>query len=122
VPVNFDRSKEVTIFGVLTEIKWVNPHSRFRVNVTGDDGKTVEWLVDMGAINTMRRAGFDIDRFAAIGRRGKTLASACRSTAENSFFRVVELEAGSEYAAERIRERRKASPRLIGSAGRRIPA
>src|SRR6478672_8218111 len=68
VPVNFDQSKEITISGMLTEIKWVNPHSRFRVNVTSDDGKTVEWLVDMGAINTMKRAGFDIDRFAAIGR------------------------------------------------------
>ena len=63
VPVNFDQSKEITISGALTEIKWVNPHSRFRVNVTGDDGKTVEWLVEMGAINTMKRAGFEIDRF-----------------------------------------------------------
>ena len=63
VPVNFDQSKEVTISGMLTEIKWVNPHSRFRVNVTGDDGKTVEWLVEMGAINTMKRAGFETERF-----------------------------------------------------------
>src|SRR5512138_1423403 len=63
VPVNFDQSKEITISGVLTEIKWVNPHSRFRVNVTGDDGNTVEWLVEMGAINTMKRAGFDTERF-----------------------------------------------------------
>jgi len=29
----------------------------------GNDGKTVEWLVDMGAINTMKRAGFDVERF-----------------------------------------------------------
>ena len=63
VPVNFDQSKEVTISGVLTEIKWVNPHSRFRLNVMGDDGMTVEWLVEMGAINTMKRAGFDTERF-----------------------------------------------------------
>ena len=63
VPVNFDQSKEITISGMLTEIKWVNPHSRFRVNVTGDDGKTVEWLVEMGAINTMKRAGFKTERF-----------------------------------------------------------
>lgn len=63
VPVNFDQSKEITISGMLTEIKWVNPHSRFRVNVTGDDGKTVEWLVEMGAINTMKRAGFETERF-----------------------------------------------------------
>ena len=63
VPVNFDQSKEITITGTLTEIKWVNPHSRFRVNVAGDDGKTVEWLVEMGAINTMKRAGFETERF-----------------------------------------------------------
>ena len=64
VPVNFDQSKEVTISGKLTEIKWVNPHSRFRVDVKGDDGKPVEWLVEMGAINTMKRAGFEIEKFA----------------------------------------------------------
>ena len=63
VPVNFDQSKEITVMGVLTEIKWINPHSRFRLEVKNDDGTTVEWLVEMGAINTMKRAGFDIDKF-----------------------------------------------------------
>jgi len=63
VPVNFDQSKEITVTGVLTEIKWINPHSRFRLDVKSDDGMTVEWLVEMGAINTMKRAGFDIDKF-----------------------------------------------------------
>jgi hypothetical protein len=64
VPVNFDQSREITIEGTLTEIVWINPHSRFRVDVTGNDGTKVEWLVEMGAINTMRRAGFQTDRFA----------------------------------------------------------
>jgi hypothetical protein len=63
VPVNFDQSKEITISGTLTEAKWINPHSRFRVDVKQDDGKTVEWLVEMGAVNTMRRAGFEIEKF-----------------------------------------------------------
>lgn len=64
VPVNFDQSREVSVTGVLTEIKWLNPHSHFRMEVTNDDGSTVEWLVEMGAINTMRRAGFQTDRFS----------------------------------------------------------
>ena len=64
VPVNFDSSREVTIEGVLTEVVWINPHSRFRVDVTTEDGRTLEWLVEMGAINTMRRAGFETERFA----------------------------------------------------------
>ena len=63
VPVNFDQTREISVTGVLTEIKWLNPHSHFRMDVTGDDGSTVEWLVEMGAINTMRRAGFETDRF-----------------------------------------------------------
>src|ERR1043166_7454442 len=63
VPVNFDSSKEITITGTLTEAKWINPHSRFRIEVKQEDGMSVEWLVEMGAVNTMRRAGFEIDKF-----------------------------------------------------------
>lgn len=63
VPVNFDQSREITIEGVLTEIRWINPHSRFRVDVTNPDGTKVEWLVEMGAANTMKRAGFPMERF-----------------------------------------------------------
>src|SRR4029079_10644480 len=63
VPVNFDQSTEITISGVLTEWKGITPHSRFRIDVKQDDGKTVEWLVEMGAVNTMRRAGFEIEKF-----------------------------------------------------------
>lgn len=68
VPVNFDTARDISITGVLTEIKWLNPHSHFRMDVTNDDGRTVEWLVEMGAINTMRRAGFETDRFT-LGQR-----------------------------------------------------
>lgn len=82
VPVNFDQSKEVTVTGVLTEIKWINPHSRFRIDVKNEDGSTVEWLVEMGSINTMKRASFDTGRFALgdtvtitgwPGRRGRVV-------------------------------------------------
>lgn len=62
--VNFDSSREVTIAGVLTEVTWRNPHSRFRMNVTGEGGATVEWLVELGASNTLTRAGFPMETFA----------------------------------------------------------
>ncbi len=54
VAVNFDGSREITIKGVLTEIRWINPHSRFRLDVTSDDGSTEAWLVEMGAHKPMR--------------------------------------------------------------------
>ncbi len=64
VPVNFDQSREITVEGAITEIRWINPHSRFRIDVRDEDGRTLEWLVEMGAINTMKRAGFATERFA----------------------------------------------------------
>jgi hypothetical protein len=63
VPVNFDTSREATINGVLTEIKWVNPHAHWRLNVTQPDGTILEWLVEFGAANTMKRAGFPMEQF-----------------------------------------------------------
>jgi len=64
VPVNFDQSREIAIAGVITEIRWINPHSRFRIDVKQQDGSVLEWLVEMGAANTMKRAGFPMERFA----------------------------------------------------------
>ena len=82
VPVNFDQTREISIEGVLTQILWVNPHAHFRLDVTNPDGTKLEWLVEMGASNTMKRAGFPMDRFAvgdritvigAPGRRDRTI-------------------------------------------------
>ena len=42
----------------------MNPHAHFRIDVANPDGTKVEWLVEMGASNTMKRAGFPMDRFA----------------------------------------------------------
>jgi hypothetical protein len=63
VPVNYDQSLQITIEGVLTQVVWRNPHARFRMDVTNPDGSKVEWLVEMGAVNTMTRAGFPMERF-----------------------------------------------------------
>ena len=79
--VNFDSNREVTITGIVTEVRWLNPHSRFRMDVKDPDGKVQEWLVEMGAVNTLKRAGFPMERFAigdsitvtgAAGRRDRT--------------------------------------------------
>ncbi len=67
VPVNFDQSRSITVEGVLTEIRWANPHSHFRMNVTDEEGATVEWLVEMGALNTMKRSGFEMHLFLVGG-------------------------------------------------------
>ena len=65
VAVNFDQSSEITIEGRLTVVAWRNPHSHLRLNVADAGG--AEWLVEFGAINTMKRSGFQTDRFSGRG-------------------------------------------------------
>jgi hypothetical protein len=45
----FDSSKTVTITGKVTEFNWMNPHSSFKVEVTGADGKPEIWAIEMNA-------------------------------------------------------------------------
>ena len=68
VPINFDLSREITVEGVLTEVKWMNPHSHFRMDVPGESGTTVQWLVEMGSVNAMKRSGFEQHHFT-VGTR-----------------------------------------------------
>src|ERR1051325_7661577 len=98
VPVNFDQSKEITITGKLTEAKWINPHSRFRLDVTQDDGKTVEWLVEMGAVNTMRRAGFEIDKFV-VGDTLTIIGWPGRDRERTMLLRTAVLKDGTRLSA-----------------------
>ena len=61
VAVNFDQSSTITVEGRLTAIAWRNPHSH--MTLVARDASDSEWLVEFGAINTMTRSGFEIDRF-----------------------------------------------------------
>ena len=97
VPVNYDSSREITVKGVLTEIKWINPHSRFRLDVTKEDGSTEEWLVEMGAHNTMLRAGFKTELFA-IGDTVTIIGSPARRDARGILLEWAVLEDGTELS------------------------
>lgn len=45
----FDSTTSVTIVGTITEFRWMNPHSSFKVDVTGADGKHDIWAIEMNA-------------------------------------------------------------------------
>ena len=54
----FDESKPITLKGKVTKMEWINPHSWIHIDVVGDDGKTVPWMIEAGTPNTMVRRGF----------------------------------------------------------------
>jgi len=54
----FDADKPFIKKGVVTKIEWMNPHTYFYIDVTGDDGKVVNWGMEMGSPNGLMRQGW----------------------------------------------------------------
>ena len=57
-PIVFDRTKQVTITGTVTEFRWGNPHSWIHIDVADKDGKIGNWAVEMDPASHLARAGW----------------------------------------------------------------
>ncbi len=54
----FDIKKPVTVKGTVTKMDWINPHSWIHLEAKDADGKTVNWMVELGTPNVLIRRGF----------------------------------------------------------------
>ena len=54
----FDPDRPVKLTGKVTEIKFSNPHAWIYMDVTGEDGKVVNWALEMGGANALIRRGW----------------------------------------------------------------
>ena len=54
----YDAAKKVKLSGVVTQVAWTNPHMRVYVDVTGADGKVINWNLELTSPNTIRRQGW----------------------------------------------------------------
>jgi hypothetical protein len=54
----FDSARTQTLVGTVTEFNWVNPHSSFKVEVTGADGKPMVWAIEMNTPQNLVREGW----------------------------------------------------------------
>ncbi len=54
----FDQKKPIKLSGKLTEMKWSNPHGWIYIDVTGPDGKVVNWALETGGANALYRRGW----------------------------------------------------------------
>jgi hypothetical protein len=53
----FDATKPITLKGKLTKMEWINPHGWLHIDVTGSDGKVVNWAIEAGSPNALLRRG-----------------------------------------------------------------
>jgi len=57
-PVVFDRTKEVTLAGVVKEFRWTNPHSYIELSVKNEQGQAEDWAVEMNPPAQLVKAGW----------------------------------------------------------------
>jgi len=57
-PIVFDRTKQVTLTGVVTEFRWGNPHSWIHIDVADADGKVGNWGIEMNPASHLARDGW----------------------------------------------------------------
>ena len=85
----FDKNKPIKLTGKVTQMRWSNPHAWLYLEVTGSDGKVVNWAFEMNATNGLLRAGWRkedlpagtmlvVDGFQA--RNGQNVANATSVT------------------------------------------
>jgi len=54
----YDATKPVTLSGTVTKVEWLNPHTRFYVDVKDATGKVVNWEFELGSPNQLARRGW----------------------------------------------------------------
>ena len=54
----FDANKPIKLTGAVTKVEWMNPHTYFYIDVKGEDGKVVNWGLEMGSPNGLMRQGW----------------------------------------------------------------
>jgi hypothetical protein len=57
-PIVFDRTRQVTLTGVVTEFRWGNPHSWIHIDVADADGNVANWGIEMNPAGHLARDGW----------------------------------------------------------------
>ena len=62
----FDANKPFKFTGTVTEVKWMNPHTFFYIDVKDEKtGKVTNWGMEMGSPNILMRSGCGRDTLKA---------------------------------------------------------
>jgi hypothetical protein len=89
----FDSTRSQTLTGTITEFNWVNPHSSFKVEVTGADGKPVVWAIEMNTPQNLVRDGWKRTTIKA-GDKVKVVVRPLRDGKPGGSFMSITLPDG----------------------------
>src|SRR5262245_50227711 len=109
----YDEKRLITVVGVVTQFRFVNPHAMMIMDVTDDTGKVVKWAVEFAGRLNLSEAGWTAESIKS-GERVTVTGNPTHTGSQRLFFRKLVRADGTELlpgAAQRVNaieeERRK---------------
>ena len=112
----FDADTVAEMAGVVTEVRWQNPHVRFTVAVDGEGGEL--WEIETTSLSTLRRRKLSAD-FLSPGDEVRIAGSPAINGARELYVRNILLPTGEEVILQQSAAPRWSEQTLGGSQDER---
>jgi len=91
----YDAQRTVTVQGVVTEFRFINPHSMMSIDVTDEAGKVVKWTVEFDGVLNLSEGGWT-ERTIVPGERLTVSGNPTHTNSPRMFFRKFVRADGTE--------------------------
>ena len=91
----YDDKRTVTVAGVVTEFRFVNPHAMMAMDVTDDSGRVTKWAVEFAGRLNLSEVGWTEESIKA-GERVTVTGNPTHTNSNRLFFRRLVRSDGSE--------------------------
>lgn len=115
----FDHNKPVTLNGTVTRVEWANPHVYTYLDVKDDQGKVVNWKVEMGSPDALTRAGWAKTTLAS-GHSVTLQGWRAKDGTSYANAESMTLPDGKKMSA--VTSSASSDPNAVGTAGGQTPA
>ena len=91
----YDEKRLITVVGVMTQFKFVNPHAMMFLDVTDETGKVAKWTVEFAGRLNLSEVGWTADSVKA-GERVTVTGNPTHTGSQRMFFRRLVRADGTE--------------------------
>jgi len=91
----YDGSRMITVTGVVTQFRFVNPHAMMLMDVTDESGKVAKWTVEFAGSLNLSEVGWTADSIKA-KERVTVSGNLTHTGSQRMFFRKLVRSDGSE--------------------------
>ena len=91
----YDDKRVITVAGVVTQFKFMNPHAMMFMDVTDDSGKVVKWVVEFAGRLNLSEVGWTAESVKA-GERITVTGNPTHTGSQRMFFQKIVRADGTE--------------------------